>query len=215
MRAIALRNLLLPSSSDLTVLNLRGRRSRSLFTSAPEALLTLGEFRFAHRRSVAKASASQGEGGGKRGQTGAGYPKKNKVMSVLGDINAKSTQSSAQKELKRSRRCSRCGVRSSSICRGSLGTAAALLRERPPPGTPSGPKHNRNYTRLRNYSHDANYTGVRWVSGRCRRARWRWDFGLPGRLIRPGLPSEHLKAPSTGSRAPRCCRCCRGSVISW
>lgn len=42
-----------------------------------------------------------------------------------------------------------------------------------------------------------------------------WDFGLPGRLIRRGLPSAHLKAPSSGNQAVHCCQCCMGSVISW
>lgn len=83
----------------------------------------------------------------------------------------------------------------------------------------SWPKHNRNYTGLHNYRYEANYTDK---SDECLgavlvkfKASWLWDFGLPGRLIQRGLPSAHLKAPSSGNQALHCCQCCTGSVISW
>lgn len=84
----------------------------------------------------------------------------------------------------------------------------------------SWPKHNWNYTGgLRNYTDEANYTyesaeclGV--VVVKCKTSGL-WDFGLPGRLIRQGLPSARRKAPSTGNQALHCCWWRTGSVISW
>lgn len=83
----------------------------------------------------------------------------------------------------------------------------------------SWPKHNRNYTGLHNYRYEANYTDksdecLGAVLVKCKASRL-WDFGLPGRLIQRGLPSAHLKAPSSGNQALHCCQCCTGSVISW